>query len=211
MHRLAESGLGFVQENNRAGDAVKGQGSRPVVQIHPHPAAAGAADGHALLVVLEATGCGGAVQAPRLGVVAQLAVARSSAPAHAFVADADRNAFGASPLHLPVAAAGHAGAAQHLGPAGEASWVLRVGLWLGARGHLSAAVGEAEVRVGRVRVQAHLAVIWTHSGVSGTGGRIQEVGRSTHIVGTRLSSLVQRCTEGLLLLRWDTSMIQSQP
>lgn len=150
-----------MQQHHRLGDAVERQGPGPEVQEHPHPAAAGGGDGHAVLVVLEGAGGVGAVQAPRLGVVAQLAVAPSPGPAHAFVADAHGNAPGASPLHLPVAAARHPGAAQHLGPAGESGLVLRVGLGLGARGHLPAAVGEAEVRVGRAVVQADVAGIWT--------------------------------------------------
>lgn len=176
-----------MQQNHRTGDVVKRQGSGPEVQIHTHPAPAGGADGHAVLVVLKGTGRMGAVQAPRLGVVAQLAVAPSSAPAHAFVADAHGNASGASPLHLPVAAAGHPGTAQHLGPAGEASRVVRVGLWLGARGHLLAAVGEAEVRVGCVWVQAHVVVIWTDSAIRCRG---QNSGSAEEYSHCRKSALV---------------------
>lgn len=150
-----------MQQDHRVGDVVKRQSSSPEIQIHAHPAGAGGRHGYALLIVLKRTGRVGAVQTPRLGVVAQLAVAPSSTPANVFVADADGNSSGAAPLHLPVAAAGHPGAAQHLGPAGEASRVIRVGLRLGTRGHLSAAFGEAEIRVGRVWVRAYVAVIWT--------------------------------------------------
>lgn len=92
--------------------------------------------------------------------MAQLAVTPSSTPAHVFVADADGNSSGAAPLHLPVAAASHPGATQHLGPAGEASRVVWVGLRLETCGDLSATVGEAEIRVGRVWVQRYVAVIW---------------------------------------------------
>lgn len=149
-----------MQQDHCTRDIVKRQCSSPEVQIHTHPAAAGRRDGHALLIMLKQTRCVGAVQTPGLGVVAQLAVAPSSTSAHVFVADADGNSSGATPLHLPVAAAGHSSAAQHLGPAGEASRVVWVGLSLKTRGDLSATIGEAEIRVGRVWVQHYVAVIW---------------------------------------------------
>lgn len=135
----------------------------------------------------------GAVQTPGLGVVAQLAVTPSSTPAHIFVADADRNSSGAAPLHLPVAAAGHPSAAQHLGPAGEACRVVRVGLRLETRRDLSATVGEAEIRVGRVWVQRYVTVIWTdwlsgrgdNSG-GGTLGIYSHCRKSSLVFGSKL-------------------------
>lgn len=190
-----------MQQDHRTRDIVKRQRSTPKVQIHTYPATAGRRDGHALLIMLKQTRRVGAVQTPGLGVVAQLAVAPSSTPGHVFVADADGNASGAAPLHLPVAAAGHPGAAQHLGPAGEASRVVRVGLRLETRGDLSATVGEAEIRVGRVCVQRYVAVIWT-DWLSGRGDRIQEeeCREFTHIVENQLSSLGPNCRNGRGLL-----------
>lgn len=137
---------------------------RPEVQIHSDPAAGGCGHGHALLVVLEQTGRVGAVQAPRLGVVSELGVAAASAPVHVLIAHADGHPSCAPPLYLPVAASGHTGSAQHLGPAGEARRVFRVGLRVQSRGHRSPAVGEAQIRVGCVRVQREVTVIWTRQG-----------------------------------------------
>lgn len=144
-------------------NVVERQRTPPEVQIHSDPAAGGGGDAGALLVVLEGTGRVRAVQAPRLGVMSELAVAPSSAPAHAFVANADGHASGAAPLHLPVAASGHAGSAQNLGPAAEAGRVVRVRLRLRACGHLASAVGEAQIWVGRVWVQGNVVGVWNSS------------------------------------------------
>lgn len=91
----------------------------------------------------------------------QLALAPSSGPAHVLVAHADGNPSVSGPLDLPVAASGHPGLTQDLGPAGEAVWVVRVRLRVGACGHGSLPVREAQVRVGSVRVQDYIVVIWT--------------------------------------------------
>lgn len=106
---------------------VEGQCPSPEVQVHAYPAAAGGADAHALLVVLKRAARVRAVQTPGFGVVAKLAVAPSSTPAHGFVADADGNPSITSPLDLPVAAPSHPSSAQHLGPVAEAMRVVRVG------------------------------------------------------------------------------------
>lgn len=91
----------------------------------------------------------------------QLALAPSSGPAHVLVAHADGYPSVSGPLDLPVAASSHPGLTQHLCPAGEAVWVVRVGLRVGACGHGSLPVREAQVRVGSVRVQDYIVVIWT--------------------------------------------------
>lgn len=149
-----------MEENQCIRNIIERQSPAPEVQKHSYPAGAGGGDARSLLVVLKGTDRVGAVQAPGFGVMSELAVAPCSTPAHVFVADPDGNPSLPGPLHLPVAAPSHPSSAQHLGPAAEALRVVRVGLGLRARGRPSATVREAQIRVGCVRVQGDIVVIW---------------------------------------------------
>lgn len=150
-----------MKQNHCFRNIVERQRPSPEVQIHSYSVATGNSDRHTVLVVLKRAGRVGAVQAPGFGVVSQLAVAPSSVPVHAFVADADGNPSGAGPLYLPVAASGNSSSTQHLRPVGEAVRVFGVGLRLGPRGHPSATVGEGQVGVGCAGVQRYVIVVWT--------------------------------------------------
>lgn len=92
-----------------------------------------------------------ALQSPGLVVLSKPTVVSMSSPADVSIRDCD--AHQSSPLHLPVTATSQLVSTQHLRPAVEPVWMLRVRLLIHHRLHLPVVVGHFEVFMNGVHVQ----------------------------------------------------------
>uniref|UniRef100_A0A0E9Y1P3 Uncharacterized protein n=1 Tax=Anguilla anguilla TaxID=7936 RepID=A0A0E9Y1P3_ANGAN len=82
---LSECGLDSVQEGHCVRDAVEGQSSCSVIQVHSYSGGAGNRDFSAHSIVLESVTSGSAAQTPGLLITSQTTVITPPFPADLFI------------------------------------------------------------------------------------------------------------------------------